>query len=103
MSFLKGLVSTGVLPSIQETQSPFNPPIYITTPKARRNVRNDALFHSLLVSVKTGNENDMLTKFLKLKPLVFPYSENGDAYDFILYFNERLRKLELSINTGLIL
>lgn len=100
LSLLKGLAGQGMFPS---SQAPANSHVAGTAPKSSEIVGNDDFFHPFFGLVMTENEHDMLTKFLKLKPLVFPYSENGDAYDFILYFNERLRKLELSINTGLIL
>ncbi|WMV13844.1 hypothetical protein MTR67_007229 [Solanum verrucosum] len=75
MSFLKGLVSLGVLPSVQETQAPVNPRIAIIVPK-------------------------ILTKFLKLKPPVFNGSESEDAYEFILDCYERLHKLGIVHHHG---
>ncbi|XP_015162155.1 uncharacterized protein [Solanum tuberosum] len=101
MSFLKGLVGPRMLSSVQATQAPANPSVAITTPNMGGNVGTHALFRLLLGSFMTGNEYDMLTKFLKLKPHVFLGSENEDAYDFILDCYKMLHKLGIVHQHGL--
>lgn len=76
MSFLKGLTGLGVLPSVQATQALTNSHLAITAPKVGGIGGNDVFFRPLLGSVMTGNEHEMLTKFLKLKPPVFLGSES---------------------------
>ncbi|KAH0644574.1 hypothetical protein KY284_032458 [Solanum tuberosum] len=93
MSFLKGLVGPGVLPSVQAIQAPTNPLVVSTAPKVDRTGGNNVFFHPLLGSVMTGKEHKILTMFSKLKPLVFLGTKNKDAYEFILDYYERLHKL----------
>lgn len=71
--------------------NPANPPIVVTTPRAGGNIDSNAFFCPLLGSVMIGNEHGMLTKFLKLKPLV----QSEDTYEFILYYYERHHYLGL--------
>lgn len=50
----------------------------------------DAFLCPLLGHVVIVNENKMLTMFLMLKSSMFYYSDREDAYESILYLNERL-------------
>uniref|UniRef100_M1DW98 Uncharacterized protein n=1 Tax=Solanum tuberosum TaxID=4113 RepID=M1DW98_SOLTU len=76
------LVGPGVFPSAQALT---NPHITSTAPKVGGTGGNDAFFCLLLGSVMIGNEHEMLTKFLKLKPPVFLGSKNEDAYKMPLW------------------
>uniref|UniRef100_M1DAE0 Uncharacterized protein n=1 Tax=Solanum tuberosum TaxID=4113 RepID=M1DAE0_SOLTU len=57
---LERIGGPGVLPSIQATQAPANPPIAITIPKVGGNVSNDAFFRPLLGLVMTVGIADQL-------------------------------------------
>ncbi|WMV58289.1 hypothetical protein MTR67_051674 [Solanum verrucosum] len=91
MSFLKGLVGLGVLPTVQATQAPANPPIDITVPKEGGSK----------LGVNNGNEREMLIKFLKFKSPVFHGSESEDAYEFILDCYDRFHKLGIAHQHGI--
>ena len=92
ISFLKGLAGRGMLPS---AQIPTNPLVGSTASKMGEMEIMMVFFHPLLGSMMTGNEHDMLTKFLNLKPLVLFGSKTEDAYDFILDFYEKMHKLDI--------
>ena len=77
---------------LPHAQAPANSPIVVTTSKEHGNMGNNDFFHPLLVYVMTGNENDMLNKFLKIKPLIIFGFESEDAYEFIFDLYERLHK-----------
>lgn len=40
-------------------------------------------------------EHDMLTKFVKMKPLIFVGFETKDKFKFIVNYNERLDKISI--------
>lgn len=67
----------------------------------RTNVGNYSFLHPLLCYVMTCNEHDMLTMFLKLKPLVVLGSKSEYAYDFIFDYYYRLHKLGMFHHRGL--
>ena len=90
MSFFKSLVGSGMLPIVQATQASTNSPTASSAPKVSGNKCNNAFCRPLLDSIKTGNEHDMLAKFLRIKPMVFLGSESENVYIFILEFYERL-------------
>lgn len=81
-----------MLHSLQETQASSYPPFAINVPKVGGTVGNDAFFPHFLGPPFTGNEHDVLNKFLKLKPPLFRGSKSESAYQFILYFYWRLHK-----------
>lgn len=49
--------------------------------------------HSILGSLMTGNEHEVLCKFLKMKPLVFLSFEMVDSFKFIIDCHESLHKM----------
>lgn len=69
MSFLKGSIGPRMLPVALLSLA--NPSTAVTSPKVSETTGNDDYFYPLLGSVKTDNDHDMLTKFIKLKPPVF--------------------------------
>lgn len=92
MSFCKGLAGPVVLSYAHASQDPSNPSITITTPTVGGNVSTDVFFHPLLSSVLSSNENELLTKFLKLKPPVFLGFESADVYEIIVDCYEIVHK-----------
>ena len=59
------------------------------------------MLYPLLGSVMTGNEDDMFTIFVKLKPIVFLGSWTKDAYEIILDCYKRKHKLGIIHQHGL--
>ena len=46
-------------------------------------------------SIMTGDQHELFTKFLKLKPPVFKGAESEDAYDFLVDCHELLHKMDI--------
>ena len=46
-------------------------------------------------SIMTGDQHELLIKFLKLKPPVFKGAESKDAYDFFVDFHELLHMMDI--------
>uniref|UniRef100_M1C9H4 Uncharacterized protein n=1 Tax=Solanum tuberosum TaxID=4113 RepID=M1C9H4_SOLTU len=85
MSFLKGLVGPGVLPSVQATQAPANPHVASTAPKTGGMGGNDAFFHPLLDSVMTDQEQAERIRKGRIKFLGFQACfEVGDGCDSMI-------------------
>lgn len=80
MSFLKGLVFLECFLFFLATLAPADPSIVNITSKVGGYVGTNVFFRPLLVYVMTGNEHDMSSKFLMIKPLVFLGYENEGAY-----------------------
>ena len=86
-----------MLPPIQDST---NPPIARNESQTIEVGGNDAFFHLLLGSVMSDNEHDILTKFLKLKPHIFLYSETEFSYEIILDCYESLHKFGIVCQHG---
>lgn len=71
LDFLCGLEGTGATSTVQATQDPVTCPATTTVLKMDKASGTDAFFDLLLGPVMTRTEHDMMTKLLKLKPLVF--------------------------------
>ena len=93
MSFLKGLVGPLMLPAFQATQASSNPLTDRIDPMVSATGFNDDFFHPLLGSIMTCNEHDMLTKLLKLKPMVLLCTYSDNTSKFIQHCYERLHRL----------
>ena len=68
--------------SEEATQDLAKLPVASTVPNMCETEGNNAFFHYFLSSVMTRNDYDMLTKFLKFTPSVFPRSKTENAYEF---------------------
>lgn len=98
MLFLKMLADPRML---APSQDPTSLSIANIAPKtAETKGNNDCFFCPLLGSVLKKNENDVLTKFQKLKSLVYLSFETEDAYELNLDYYERLHKLGIDHQYG---
>uniref|UniRef100_M1DWB3 Uncharacterized protein n=1 Tax=Solanum tuberosum TaxID=4113 RepID=M1DWB3_SOLTU len=76
MSFLKGLVGPGVLPSAQAPQAPTNPHVATTVPKVGGTGGNVAFFCLLLGSVMTELRNEPEANPTRFSPFLRLNSKN---------------------------
>lgn len=71
LTFLSKLIDFGTIPTVYIAQASIIHPITTPSPNMGRFLDNDAFFHPLLGPVMTGTEHEKLSKFLKVKALVF--------------------------------
>lgn len=67
-------------------------PFVAPTPRMDEASSTNTFFCPVLGSVMTGTDHELLTKFLKIKLLMFHSTKSDDAFEFILDCYERLHK-----------
>ena len=98
LTYISGLSDQGQTPPVFSAPAPQVPGVQhaaVVAPHMDASLEVGTFPRLTIGSIMTGNQHDLFTKFLKLKPPVFKGAESKDAYDFLVDCHELLHKMDI--------